>query len=409
MIIFDIISIILLSILLFWTVYNGSIIYVGVRSRRKRPSSNYENEEPKISIIVPTKNEEAVIGRCLYSLVDLDYPKDKLEIIVVDGNSADGTCRVCSDFSAKYPGTFKIVHEKESKGKPAALNLALTHVTGEIVGVFDADSVPEKDVFRKVASYFGDKKLIAVQGRTTSLNEKKNILTRVVSSEEKAWFQALLCGREKLQLFVPLNGSCQFIRTNVLKELGGWDETSLTEDVELALRLVEKKYAIKYAHDVCCGQETPNSLRDLIKQRVRWYRGYMETALKYGRLLDTLNRKTMDAEISLGGPFMMVVSLLSYINWFFIAIFLSESNPIINFTGLVIALTAVSLVSVGVGLTVSEKPVKLRNLIWIPAIYVYWLIQMCIAGWAFFKLVFRRKRVWDKTLKRGFITSNVAK
>ena len=83
---------------------------------------------------------------------------------------------------------------------------------------------------------------MAVQGRTTSLNEKKNILTRVVAIEEKAWFQAMISGREKLQLFVPLNGSCQFIRCNMLEELGGWDESSLTEDVELALRLVEKKH-----------------------------------------------------------------------------------------------------------------------------------------------------------------------
>ena len=106
---------------------------------------------------------------------------------------------------------------------------------------------------------------------------------------------------------------------------------------------------------------------------------------------------------------MMVVSLLSYVNWFFVALFLSESNPVINFTGLVIALTAVSLVSVGVGLIASEKPVKLRNLLWVPAIYVYWLIQMCIAGWAFLKLIFRRKKVWNKTVKKGFITSNIAK
>ncbi len=410
MIVFDIISIILLSFLLFWTVYNGSIIYAGIRSRRKHPQSNFANEEePKFSIIVPTKDEELVIGRCLNGLLDLDYPRDKLEIIIVDGNSTDNTCKVCSDFSAKYPGTFKIINEKESKGKPAALNLALPYATGEIVGVFDADSVPEKDVLKKVASYLGDKQLMAVQGRTTSLNEKKNILTRVVAAEEKAWFQALLSGREKLKLFIPLNGSCQFIRRNALEELGGWDETSLTEDVELALRLVEKKHQIKYAEDVCCGQETPNGLRDFIKQRVRWYRGYMETALKYGRLLDTLNKKTVDAEISLSGPFMMVVSLLSYVNWFFLALFLTENNPIISFTGLVIALTAVSLLSVGVGLTASEKPVKLRNLLWVPAIYVYWLIQMCIAGWAFLKLIFRRKRVWNKTVKTGFITPNTAK
>jgi cellulose synthase/poly-beta-1,6-N-acetylglucosamine synthase-like glycosyltransferase len=309
--------------------------------------------------------------------------------------------KICKDFADSHDGNFKFICEQTSKGKPGALNLALPYISGEIVGVFDADSLPESDVLKKSVSYFNDEKVMAIQGRTTSLNEKNNILTRVIAMEEKAWFQALLNGREKLHLFVPLTGSCQFVRSKVLKELGGWDENSLTEDVELALRLVEKKHLIRYAHDVCSGQETPDSLGNLVKQRVRWYRGYMETALKYGRLLDTINKRTVDAEISLGGPFMMVVSLLSYVNWFFVALFLSERNPIIDFTGLVIALTAVSLVSIGIALTASEKPIRLGNVLWIPSIYLYWIIQMFIAGWAFLKLVFKRSRVWTKTAKNG--------
>ena len=404
MIVSDIISITLLAVLLFWTVYNGSIIYAGIRNKRKQllvSSDNKITVFPKFSIIIPTKNEETVIRRCLDGILNIDYPKDKMQIIVVDGKSDDNTYKICSEFSEKYPENIKIICEKTAKGKPAALNLALPYINGEIVGTFDADSLPEKDVLSKVASYFNDKKVMALQGRTTSLNEKSNALTRVISMEEKAWFQALMSGREKLQLFVPLTGSCQFVRRNVLEELGGWDENSLTEDVEFALRLVEKNHLIKYAPDVCSGQETPNSLGSLVKQRVRWYRGYMETALKYGRLLNTLNKRTVDAEISMAGPFMMVVSLLSYINWFFVALFLSQSNPILDFTGLVIALTAVSLVSVGIALTASEKPIKLRNILWIPSIYVYWVIQMFIAGWAFLKLVFRRKRVWTKTVKKG--------
>ena len=407
MLVFDVISITLLAILLFWTIYNGSIIYVGIRSKRKQLSMSSDNkitEFPKFSIIVPTKNEETVIKRCLEGILNIDYPKDKMQIIVVDGKSDDDTCKICSEFSEKYPKNIKFICKKTAKGKPAALNLALPYITGEIVGTFDADSLPEKDVLTKVASYFMDKKVMALQGRTTSINEKSNALTRIIATEEKAWFQALLSGREQLQLFVPLTGSCQFVRTDVLEELGGWDETSLTEDVELALRLVEKNHLIKYAPDVCSGQETPSTLGPLFKQRVRWYRGYMETAIKYGRLLENLNKKTVDAEISMAGPFMMVVSLLSYINWFFVALFLSQSNPIINFTGLVIALTAVSLVSLGIALTASEKPIKKRNILWIPSIYVYWLFQMFIAGWAFLKLVFRRKRDWTKTVKKGSLS-----
>ena len=406
MIITDVISVILLAVLLFWTVYNGAIIFVGVRGKRKQtlavPTEKIA-ECPKFSIIIPTKNEEAVIRRCLTGVMNIDYPKDKMQIIIVDGKSEDNTYKICSEFAEKYPENIKIISEKTVKGKPAALNLALPFINGEIVGTFDADSYPEKDALSKAASYFNDEKIAALQGRTTAINEKSNALTRVIAMEEKAWFQALLSGREKLQLFVPLAGSCQFVRREVLEELGGWDENSLTEDVELALRLVEKKYLIKYAPDVCSGQETPSTIGPLFKQRVRWYRGYMETAIKYGRLLNTLDKRTIDAEVSMAGPFMMVISLLSYVNWFFIALFLSQSNPIINFTGLVIVLTAVSLVSIGIGLTASEKPIKLRNIAWIPSIYFYWMFQMFIAGWAFLLLIFRRKRVWTKTNKKGTI------
>jgi len=412
-IVFDIISIVLLAVLLFWTIYNGSIIYVGVRNKRKNQKIPQQTSSPQpyptYSIIVPTKNEETVIRRCLNGILNIDYPKDKMQIIIIDGKSTDNTLKVCAEFQQKFPEIFQVISEKTTSGKPAALNLALPYVTGELVAVFDADSLPERDVLTKVASYFNDQNIQAIQGRTTSINEKSSILTRVIAMEEKAWFQMLLSGREKLHLFVPLNGTCQFIRRSVLTELGGWDERSLTEDVELAVRLVEKNHLVKYAHDVCSGQETPSALRSLIKQRLRWYRGYMETALKYGRLLDNINKKTLDAEISLGGPFMMVVSLLSYINWFLIAILFSQSTPVLNFTGLVIFLTAFSLVSVGIALTASEKPIKLRNILWIPAVYVYWMLQMVIAGWAFLNLIFRRKRDWTKTVKNGSVGPNSKK
>jgi cellulose synthase/poly-beta-1,6-N-acetylglucosamine synthase-like glycosyltransferase len=275
----------------------------------------------------------------------------------------------------------------------------------DVVAVFDADSLPEPETLNKVTAYLQDQNIVALQGRTTSINEKSNALTRVISQEEKAWYQMLLNGREKLGLFIPLNGSCQFVRRTVLEELHGWDENSLTEDVELALRLLERNHRVKYAPDICSGQETPTVLSSLIKQRTRWYRGYMETALKYGRLLDNINRQTLDAEISLAGPFMMIVSLLSYINWF-IVVALSQTNMIIDFTGLIIALTVVSLFSIGIGLTASEKPIKPKNILWVPMIYIYWLMQMFIAGWAFLKLVFRRKRDWSKTAKTGAELSN---
>jgi cellulose synthase/poly-beta-1,6-N-acetylglucosamine synthase-like glycosyltransferase len=412
----DVISIILLTVLLVWSVYNGSIIYVGIKHKRQQEKLGRTQTAPfsnatdlSYSIIVPTKNEESVIRRCLNGILNINYPKEKIQVIVVDGKSIDNTIAICNEFALKYPQTFRILSEQVTHGKPAALNLAMTYATNDVVAVFDADSVPHQDVLCKATSYFTDKKIDALQGRTSSINERANVLTRLISQEEKAWYQMLLAGREKLHLFVPLNGTCQFVRRQVLQEFGGWDENSLTEDVELAVRLTEKNRSIKYAEDVCSDQETPTVLKSLFKQRVRWYRGYMETALKYGRLLDKISRRTLDAEFSLAGPFMMVVSLLSYINWFIVIVFLSQSTPIINFTGLVIALTAVSLVSIAIGLIASEKPIKPKNILWIPSIYLYWLMQMCIAGWAFLKLVTRSKREWSKTAKNGSQAPTIAK
>ena len=179
MIVFDIISIILLGTLLFWTAYNGSIIFAGVRNKRNQLSSAFNSRNtklPKFSIIVPTKNEESVIRRCLDGIFNMDYPKEKMQVIVVDGKSEDNTFTICSEFLGKYPENISVISEKSAKGKPAALNLALPYITGEIVCVFDADNLPEKEVLLRTAFYFNDKKIVALQGRTTSLNEKFNAL-----------------------------------------------------------------------------------------------------------------------------------------------------------------------------------------------------------------------------------------
>jgi cellulose synthase/poly-beta-1,6-N-acetylglucosamine synthase-like glycosyltransferase len=405
--IFELFSASVLAVILFWAAYHAYILFVGMRSKFEHLHDQV-NELPKFSLIVPAKDEAIVISRCLNALLGVDYPREKMEIIVVDGNSKDATSTICSEFSAKYPTIIKTICESTSRGKPTALNLALPHLTGEIVGVFDADSVPEKGTLRKIASYFNDQSVMAVQGKACSLNEKKNMLTRIASMEEKAWFQALLTGREKLNLFVPLTGSCQFVRSKVLKELGGWDETALAEDVELALRLVEKDYLVKYAPDVCSWQETPSGLGDLIRQRGRWYRGYMEAALKYGRLLDRINKKTIDAELTLVGPYMMVLCLISYVNWAVSVLFFPQISLLSNFAAIVVALTTVSLLSVGTALIFGDKPARVRNVLWIPFVYLYWIMQIGIAGWAFLQILFRRRRIWRKTVKKGFTTSTFA-
>jgi cellulose synthase/poly-beta-1,6-N-acetylglucosamine synthase-like glycosyltransferase len=402
LILFTIFSAGVLAVILFWVTYNICILVAGIRRKSER-TYRKTTESPRFSLIVPAKDEAPVIGRCLTALLNLDYPRDKMEIIVVDGNSKDATFIISSELSKKNPGAIKVLRESGSKGKPYALNVALPYVSGEIVGVFDADSVPEPGALHKISTYFGDQKVVAVQGKGKSLNAKSNLLTRIASVEEEAWFEALLAGREKLNLFIPLTGSCQFVRTEVLRQLGGWNEAALTEDVEFALRLVEKRYLVKYAPNVVSWQETPSSLNSLFLQRCRWYCGYMVAALKYGRLLKRVSRKVVDAEIMLFGPFVMLLCLVSYVNWAINLTFLPQTGLDIFFSAIIVALTTVSLLSVGIALVFQEPYIKLRSLIFIPFIYVYWLIQVGIVSWAFLHL-FWPHRVWHKTIKHGIGT-----
>ena len=408
MIVFVLVSAGLLALMLFWAVYHVRIIFAGIRSNHsimRKSAFDGAATTPKFSLIIPAKDEEVVIQRCLDALMKIDYPKEKLEILLVPGNSKDATKKICVAFSKQYPEVVKVVCEGISKGKPAALNLAFTHATGELIGVFDADSVPEKDVLQRAVSYFNDPSVSAIQGSAFSLNASQNMLTRVAANEDKTWFHGLLHGREKLGLFVPFTGSCQFIRSSTLKEMGGWAESSLAEDVELSLKMLKNGRLVKFAPDVCSGQETSYNLRGLITQRTRWYRGYMEASLKYGSLMGKIDRRVVDAELSLAGPFIMVICLLSYLNWG-VSLFFAPSTSFFPFSAtLVVALTSVTLISLGVLIAYFEKPFKFRSALWIPFIYAYWFLQMFIASWAFSHFVFRRRKVWGKTIKSGFVKS----
>ncbi|MEM2168565.1 MAG: glycosyltransferase family 2 protein [Candidatus Bathyarchaeia archaeon] len=379
------------------------ILLTGVRCRGDKNVSN-PLLLPKFSIIVPAKDEEAVIERCIKALLETDYPSEKIEIIIVEGGSRDLTGKICDRLQKCYPNIIKVIHEYSPRGKPSALNLALSYATGEIIGVFDADSVPEKDVLKKVALYFQDPRITAVQGRPLPLNERQNMLTKIAAKEERAWFQALLKGRDVLGLFVPLTGSCQFIKRSTLDEVGGWDAGSLAEDVEMALTLTEKGYIIKYADDVRFWQEIPDNLRDMKTQRVRWYRGCMEAAFKYARLLKKPSKKTIDAEISLVGPFIMVLCLIIYLTW--LALIIRSSNQLTNLllnpAAISTLLTIFSLFSLGLALIFSDKPINIENILWLPFIYAYWFLQLSIAGQALIEILLHKPKVWRKTAKHGY-------
>jgi len=392
-----------------WSLYNLPILAAGVkhlRRNRQKPKKKCLSKTnlPTFSIVVPVKNEEKVIGRLLDALSKLNYPADKMEIIIVEDGSADRTLDICIRHTKEDHINVKILRKPFSNGKPSALNYGVKCAKGEIVGIFDADSVPTHDVLLNVCKYFEDLKVAAVQGRTLSINSEENMLTKFISFEDTVWCEAYLRGKDALNLFVHLKGSCQFIRRDVLEKLNGFDERALSEDIEFSARLTEKGYKISYASDVRSWQESPADLKQLFKQRTRWFRGHMEVALRYGRLMAKPNRKSMDAEVSFFGPFTLIASLLMYFAAFY-AVFVPF--PLSLFLDVLMRITAIIttivMIIFGLVLIYSSKPRKAKSMLWFPFIYFYWSSQAFIALYAALLILLHRESKWIKTDKKGTV------
>jgi cellulose synthase/poly-beta-1,6-N-acetylglucosamine synthase-like glycosyltransferase len=363
-----------------------------------------EEHLPLFSVLVAVKNEEKVLPRLLNSLVSQDYPKDKVEIIVVEDGSTDSTVDVCRKFAVEYGERVKIFSGGSSSGKPSALNQALQAARGEIVAVFDADNVLEVGTLRNAAEHFLDESVVALQGRTLTINSDVNMLTKFVSREATIWLEAYIKGKDSLNLFVHLQGTCQFIRRDTLVSLGGWCDGHLSEDMEISARLTQRGHEIRYASNVRSWQESPQSVTQMFRQRARWYRGSMEVALKYGRLIRKPSLRTMDAEVTFLGPFVLIISLLSYIIAPFALSNAGESLLfVVTFAGWCV-LTA-SLIVGAMTLLYVAKPKGKRDLLWLPFIYAYWGFQVFLATWAFLGIIFRVPWKWKKTTKTGTVKS----
>ena len=396
-----------------WTLYNLPAFAVGIKCLRKRRPANNESQLnegglPSFSIIVPMKDEVKVARRILESLLKLNYPPEKFEILVVDDCSMDGTSAICKEFADRFPKRIKYLYKSVSKGKPSALNHALKFVKGDVVAVFDADNVPEPNTLAKVVKYFRDPNVAAVQGLVCSINAEENMLTKIVYYEGLLQYQVFLQGKDKLGLFVPFAGSCQFIQRKILEETGGWLDDSLSEDLELSAVLMEKGYTIKFASDVCSWQENPSSFGELMKQRLRWFRGCMEVGLRYGRLMRCLDRRSLDAEVFFFGPLILAFSVVGYLlgTYSFLAPISFGSIPkfLAQFASIFMWAT---LFFAGVGLVYANKSRRLGNVKWLPFIYLYWSLQTFVALYALGQIILRRPRKWHKTARSGTVTNYV--
>lgn len=248
----------------------------------KETSENIKYD-PSVTVLIPACNEEKVIGRILQRLTATAYPKNKLQVIVINDASVDKTEKIVSEYAAKYPYISVVNRNSDvgGKGKSAAMNDGFQRATGEVTLCFDADYFPPKNLLGRLVSAFADPKVGAVQGRVVVQNESKNFLTRLVALERVGGYRVDQEARDILGLITQFGGTVGGFRSGILRQLGGWDESVLAEDTDLTFRIYLAGYKIKYDVDAECYEEAVDNWGAYYRQRYRWAKGHMQCFCKH--------------------------------------------------------------------------------------------------------------------------------
>ena len=256
--------------------------------------SENEGKLPTVSILIPAHNEQLVIENTLQAMVNLKYPKDKLEVIPINDNSSDETGFIVDEYAKRYP-FIKPLHTKPptgGKGKSGALNQGLKHSTGEVIAVYDADNTPEPEaIYNLVIGLNNDKKAAAVVGKFRVLNSNENLLTRFINIETLTFQWLAQAGRWHWFKMTTIPGTNFAIRRSVIEELGGWDEQAISEDTELSFRVYNAGYRIRFFPAAITWEQEPETLSVWWKQRMRWAQGNQYVIFKFLTQLRQLNSK----------------------------------------------------------------------------------------------------------------------
>ncbi len=379
-------------------------------SKKNQDIDNYifNKYEPIISILIPAHNEEKVIAALLQKLAETAYPKNKFEVIVIDDASSDTTGIIADEYAKKY--TFiKVLHRNlkvGGKGKPAALNAALKQAIGEIIVIFDADYTPNPDVVRKIVEKFVDSKVGAVQGRPVVLNEPQNMVTRLIALERIGGYRVDQQARDLLGLVPQFGGTIAGFRRCIFKDLGGFDETMLTEDTDLTFLVALAGYRICYAGDAECYEEAVASLRAYWHQRHRWAKGHMQVCFKYALKVAKSERmpfrQKLDGLLVLNIYFMPLITLLSLFTGAYLIL---SGSTVATALWFVVPVSVYGFVGnyapffeVGIGAYLDGR----KQMQWLAPLLIFsFLVSMLICGKAFLSLIIDkiigRSSLWVKT------------
>jgi glycosyltransferase XagB len=239
---------------------------------------------PVYTVLVPLYKERNVARNILVALSKLDYPRDKLDVkFLLEADDPDTLDAITAAGIPSYAEVV-IVPPGQPKTKPRACNHGLERARGEFLVIFDAEDRPEPDQLKQAVSAFRDSKphIVCLQAQLAYHNHRQNLLTRWFALEYNVWFRRYLSGLVALGVPIPLGGTSNHFRTNILREIGGWDPFNVTEDCDLGVRLYMDGYHTRTL-DSTTWEEANSRVGNWIRQRSRWLKGYLITHLVWGR------------------------------------------------------------------------------------------------------------------------------
>ena len=261
-------------------------VFLFISFFEKRPSkkdASLPARYPVVSMLVPCFNEERTLASTIDSLLAMEYPKDKLEIVVIDDGSRDGTAAIARGYAQKYPAQVSFL-QKQNGGKYTALNLGLERSRGEIIGCLDADSFAAADALLEVVKKFESDPLIMAITPAMKVHRPKRVLELMQAVEYTfgIFYKKMF---DNLAAINVLPGPFSMYKREVFAKIGVFRHAHNTEDMEIAFRMHANHLRIVNAHTAFVYTTVPRTVRALLRQRVRWSQGFLQNARDYKYML----------------------------------------------------------------------------------------------------------------------------
>jgi cellulose synthase/poly-beta-1,6-N-acetylglucosamine synthase-like glycosyltransferase len=392
-------------------------IYLFVRSTRSDVSELVTDDEaravpdselPTYTVLVPAYHEAEVVRHLVANIGRLEYPTDRLEILLLVEADDTETIDAIRDEDPGSQFQLVFVPPAEPRTKPKALNFGLTLARGELVAVYDAEDEPDPLQLRRAAVALRrlGPDVGCVQAKLSYINPGQNLITRWFTIEYAMWFTFFLPGLASMGAPIPLGGTSNHFRRAVLRSLGGWDPYNVTEDADLGIRMAREGYKVRVLESLTM-EEANSDFVNWVKQRSRWYKGYLQTFFVHLRSPRELRRELGWRGLAHFCVFVGGTPVLAFLNplfWFMTAIWFIVHPAFIEqiFPAPVyyIGLTCWAFGNFLLGyLTLLSCRISRRGeLLWAAlAVPLYWVMMSLAAAKASWQLV-GSPTFWEKTV-----------